>query len=123
MDDVFAVATNELGQTMAKPAFTVTGEHYLPMPGSRSGWGENMVSGGPVAGLLAREIERVTAEPELQLARLTVDLFHPVPMLPLQVTVRTLRRGKRIHVVEAGLIAEGKQVTRAVGHLLRRSGP
>jgi hypothetical protein len=93
------------------------------MPSSRSGWNDGRVSGGPVAGLLAREILRSVDNPSLQLTRLTIDLFHPVPMSPLQVTLETLRRGSRIHVVEAHLLADGNEVTRATGQFLRRTEP
>jgi hypothetical protein len=53
--------------------------------------------------------------------RLTLDLFRPPPVYPLSIQTRTLREGRRIHVVEAVLLAEGKEVARAAAILLRTS--
>jgi acyl-CoA thioesterase len=53
-------------------------------------------------------------------SRLTVDLLRPVPNALLDVHVETVRKGGRIHVVEASLLADGELVTRATALLLRR---
>lgn len=97
------------------------GETFVPTPLARSPWGDTLVHGGPPAGLLARAIVGFDSDPEMQLSRLTVDLFRQAPMKPLTVTARTLRLGRRIHVVEASLFAEGVEVSRATGLLLRRA--
>jgi hypothetical protein len=71
--------------------------------------------------LLAREIERFAASPEMPVVRLTLDLYRPPPLVPVSVRVRSLREGRRIHVVEAALLAEGKEVAHAVAMLLHTS--
>lgn len=95
---------------------------FVPTPKAGSPWADDLVHGGPPAGLLARAIERFVPDPELHVTRLTIDLFRPVPKQPLEVTVRSIREGRRIHVVEAALLTGGIEVCRAVGLLLRRIG-
>jgi hypothetical protein len=70
--------------------------------------------------LLARGVERFATVDDWHVARLTIDLFRPVPKAPLELAARSIREGKRIHVVEASLLADGIEVCRAVGLLLRR---
>jgi len=106
---------------MTEAIFIPEGTMFVPTKVAASPWAERFQHGGPPAGLLTRAIERHAPDPELQLARLTVDLFRPVPMAPLEVRAHTVREGKRIHVVEAGLFADGVEVARAVGLLLRTS--
>jgi hypothetical protein len=45
-----------------------------------------------------------------------------VPAQPLAATTRVARGGRRIHVVDAALVANGQEVCRASALLLRRSG-
>ncbi|MCC7364610.1 MAG: thioesterase family protein [Dehalococcoidia bacterium] len=100
--------------------FLPDGDRFLPTEGAASPWGPGLLHGGPPAGLLARAIERA-ADPELHPVRLTIDLFRPVPRQPLTCRVAHLRTGKRIAVIEAALIADGVEVARATGLLLRPS--
>ncbi len=106
---------------MTDALFILEGDRFVPTRLAGSPWGEGLVHGGPPAGLLARAIERHAGAPDLHVARLTVDLFRPVPMQPLAVRTRTLRAGTRIHVAEAALWADDVEVCRATGLLLRIS--
>ena len=99
--------------------FNYEGGRYLPTERARSPWSDMMVHGGPVAGLLAHAIERFTPGGEMRVVRLTVDLFRPVPMAALTVTARSARNGRRIHAIDAVLLADGVEVARAGGLLLR----
>ena len=92
---------------------------FVPTKKAGSPWGDDVQHGGPPAGLLARAIEQLAAAPDMHVSRLTIDLFRPVPMAPVAVTARTVRAGRRIHVVEATLQAGGVDVCRASGLLLR----
>lgn len=94
---------------------------FLPTDHARSAWGDALVHGGPPAGLLARAIEREFLEPGWHLARLTVDLFRPVPLQRLFVELSSVRRGRRIHAVSASLVADGLEITRASAVILRES--
>jgi len=104
---------------MTDAAFERDGERFLPTRAAGSPWGDDLLHGGPPAGLLARAIEHVAATAEMRIVRLTVDLFRPVPRTPLTVTASSVREGKRIHVVDAVLRAGDVDVSRATGLLLR----
>ena len=104
---------------MTEAVFERDGERFLPTRAAGSPWGDDLLHGGPPAGLLARAIEALAAEEEMRIARLTVDLFRPVPRTPLTVSARSVREGKRIHAVDAVLVADGVEVCRASGLLLR----
>jgi hypothetical protein len=104
---------------VAEALFRMEGERFVPSADACNGWGPGLVHGGPIAGLFARAIEREAADPALLIARLTVDLFKAVPQVPLQVACRTVRRGRRIQAVEASLIADGVEASRAHATLLR----
>lgn len=104
---------------------------YLPTPDptvfestplAEAGWYDNGQHGAPLGGLIARAIEAVPTLAPMEVARLTVELFRVVPIVPLRVTTRIVREGKKIQVVEASLLdPEGVELARAVGLRLRRA--
>jgi hypothetical protein len=94
---------------------------FMPSAWGRSGWGAEVLNGGLPSALLARAVARAQDDPDLQLARLTVDLFRPVPRQPLEIVARPVRVGRRIAVYEASVVADGVEVTRASALLLRRT--
>ena len=98
--------------------FRLEGERFCPTRAAGSPWG-HFVGGGPVSALLARAIEGLIEDPAVVVARLTVDLFRPVPSEPLAVEARVLRPGKRLQMAEATLLAAGVEVARAAAQLLR----
>lgn len=114
--------------------FTPDGDTFVPTGIARGPWGQT-VSGNYVGGLLAHLAERhVAAEAhagaetrdgaaaDLQPARFTVDLLRPVAMAPVSARTRTVRRGRRLWLVDAELIQDGTVVARA-GALSLRRGP
>lgn len=89
-------------------------------PLAQAGWASAGQHGGVVAALLGRAIETVASLAPMQLARLTVELFRVVPIVPLRVSTAILRQGKQIQVVEASLSdTGGLELARAVGLRLR----
>ncbi|MCZ6888080.1 MAG: thioesterase family protein, partial [Gammaproteobacteria bacterium] len=70
---------------------------------------------------LAFEIERQHGEPDLQPARLTVDLYRMPDFSAVEVTTTRVRDGRRIRVVDAEFVSGGVGVGRASCQLLRRS--
>jgi acyl-CoA thioesterase len=106
---------------MTDAIFVPDGDLFVPTDLASSPWGPGLLHGGPPAGLLAHAIEKENRDPGLQLSRLTIDLFRPVPKQPLGTDVRVLREGKRIRVTEAALIADGQEVCRATALFLRTS--
>ena len=82
-----------------------------------------MLHGGAVAALLAQGFEAAAREVGLRPVRLGVDLFRPVPAKPLLRRSRTLRRGRRLALLESVLHCEGRAVARGSALLLDDGSP
>jgi len=104
---------------MPEAFFTVDGDSYLPGVLTRGPWGPAM-GGQIVGGLLAWGIERSGIKPDLQPARITVDLLRPVLLEPVQIQASVQREGRRIKLVDAMMMQNGKAVARASALFLRR---
>ncbi len=103
------------------PVFVRDGERFVPTRSATGPWNPAHLHGGPTCGLLARALERVAAEPSLQPARVTIDLFRPVPMSPLSVRAERVRDGKRIRVAQASIFDGELEVARATGLFLQQA--
>jgi len=100
--------------------FLPLGDHrFEPTELTRGGWSDDAQHGSPPSGLLARAVERVSSAFPMQVVRITMDLFRPVPLSPLDVETVVLRDGRRIQVVESTLLADGVTVGRATGLKVR----
>lgn len=73
-------------------------------------WSPKAQHGGPPSALLTRAIERHEPREGHRLGRVCVDILRPVPVAPLQVSVRSVHTGKRIQLIEATAQSEGKAV-------------
>ena len=104
--------TNGAREDAMDSIFTRDGAAWVPTSAARGPWGASLHGGAPAA-LLAQQLDAVPDRPG-PLARLTLDLFRPVPLAPLEVSVRALRIGRRLAVHEAVLSAEGRELVRAV---------
>jgi Thioesterase-like superfamily len=105
----------EIGRAL----FEVDGATAIPSELPRGPWDPNAMHGGPPSALLARAIELCEPGPASFLARITVELLRPVPLVPLTISAHTLRPGKMVHWIEAALRAGDIEVARAVGLRLR----
>ena len=96
---------------------------YAPTEWAGSPWSRGHQHGGPVNALFALAAEDAAREADLRVVRLTVDLFRAVPLVPLVLDWRFVRRGRRIAVIEAQLAppAGGDAISRASALLLRPS--
>jgi acyl-coenzyme A thioesterase PaaI-like protein len=102
--------------------FERRGDVVTPLPHAHAVWSADTVDGGAVAALLTQHAEHLCGDPELQLARLTVDLLAPVPVTSTTLGGRTVRQGHRIHVIDVDLTdAGGKIVARASTVFLRKA--
>ena len=81
-----------------------------------------MLHGRLLGALMAHAVERDHGEPDLQVTRLTVDLFRNTPLAPVTVSTTRIRDGRRIRVVEAEVSTLDGPAAHAVAVLLRR-GP
>lgn len=97
---------------MTDSIFTRDGAAWVPTAAALGPWGASLHGGAPAA-LLAHVLDDLESPPG-PMARLTLDLFRPVPDAPLEVTVRPLRIGRRLAVQEAILSAGERELMRAV---------
>ncbi|OBK71290.1 thioesterase family protein [Mycobacterium sp. 1274761.0] len=101
--------------------FIADRDALVPNPIARGPWGST-ISGTYVGGVLARAIERGGIDPELQPARLTVDLLRPVALAdPVRVDADVQREGRRITLVDAVMQQNDTVVARASTLYLRRA--
>lgn len=90
---------------------------FMPTLHSRGPWSLDALHGGPPAALLARAIERCDPRPDMQVARLSVELIRPVPASPLRVEARVTRPGRRVQLIDA--TARSDELTVAYARALR----
>lgn len=96
---------------------------FHPTEASRSGWGENVISGPAVVGLAAHCLERDFGADGFLPTRLTADLFKSAQRVPTQVSTRLVRDGRRIRGSECDVIQNGVIVARATMVQFRQSSP
>jgi hypothetical protein len=87
---------------------------FAPNDSARGGWDSTALHGRVVAGLLAHHLEGEWGRPGFRPARLTVDLFRPVPVAPVEVVSEPVREGTKVRVADARLSCEGVPVARAI---------
>ena len=85
--------------------FEADGALLVPGELARGPWSDTALHGGPVAGLLARAVERLDPERALRITRLTVDLLRPAPFAALRVETTAERAAGRVHVIRAAVMA------------------
>ncbi len=106
----------------AEPFLRPVGDAFQPLDMARGFWGPNdNLHARVMIGLFAREFERLYGEPDLQPARLTVDLYKLPDLSPISVTTRLIRQGGRIKVIEGEMFSSGQSIARASCQLLRRT--
>ena len=99
--------------------FLRDGDSFVPTWIAQGPWGES-ISGHVIGGILGWAVERAGGDPELQPARLTVDLPRPTALEPVRVETIVQRDGRRIRLVDAALIQGANVVARASALFLRR---
>lgn len=102
--------------------FRADGDAFAPTPLAQGPWGQT-ISGNVLGGLLGFVIDRDAGDPQMQPARLTVDLFRPAALEPVTVSTAVIRSGKRIKVVDAQAFQQDVLVARASTVFLRRGEP
>lgn len=106
---------------MTASYFTVDGSELAPSEIACSPWSPDMLHGRLLGGVAARAIEMEWVEPGWRVARLTVDLFRPAAMKPVQITTTPVRRGRRVQVIDAAMTCDGHEVGRVTAGLLAES--
>ena len=93
--------------------------HFCANTPARGPWSVDHCHAGPVAGLIARALER--ALPEKVLTRMTLDLVRPIPMAGFQITTDVDRDGRTLGQARVKLLdTDGNTcVTGSSMHLVR----
>lgn len=85
-----------------EPFYRQMDEDRFESTGATSGpWRADAQHAGPPSALLARAMERHAPREDMRLADVRTDILGPVPVAPLTVTVRTLRGGRSMELLEA----------------------
>lgn len=103
---------------MVASYFTPDADDLVPDPIARGPWSEDMLHGRLLGGVAARSIEAEWIEPGWRVARLTVDLFRPAAMKPVQVRTSPVRQGRKVRIVDAMITCDGHEVGRVTAELL-----
>ncbi len=108
---------------MADSIFIPAGDgRYEPTEHARGPWDPRALHGGAPAALIARAFERLEPGAELPIARLGFEFLRPVPLAPLTLTTRIVRKGRRVQELAAELTAasgDGGSDNGAAGEELR----
>jgi hypothetical protein len=96
------------------------GDRLVPSALCIGPWDARFQHGGPPSALLARAV-LADAPDTLRIARITVDLLRPIPLVPLRATATTIRAGRLAHWVDAHLLDDDDRLlARATATLIRR---
>jgi len=98
----------------------VDATHFLPSELTRGPWTPDALHGGPPSALIVHALDADHPEPDKLLARLTVEILRPVPLVELTVTTEVVRGGKRVSLLSASIVAGDMEVVRAQGLRIRQ---
>jgi len=86
---------------------------FAPTDHARGPWDPMALHGGAPAALITEAFRREQPGDQLPIARLCFELLRPVPFAPLELSVATLRHGRRVQELSAELHCEGALICRA----------
>jgi hypothetical protein len=87
------------------------GNAFEPTELTRGPWDPKAQHGGPVAALVAGELERVGEGRPF--ARIALHLMKPVPLIPLTMSTEVVREGRRVRRMRTDLMAGDEHVCMA----------
>jgi acyl-coenzyme A thioesterase PaaI-like protein len=96
---------------------------YVPTEWAGSPWSTTSQHGGPINALFMRAAEVAAREAGMAVARLTIDLFKPVPHEPLTLVWSFARQGRRMAIVEASLAPASGERCCAATAVLAETNP
>ncbi|MGW0805201.1 thioesterase family protein [Nonomuraea sp. NPDC002799] len=94
---------------------------YLASEHTQGPWDPATQHMGPVTALVVHELALTAPRPGLELSRLVVDVFAPVPLAELEVTTEVARDGKRVQCLSASVSSGGREYARATAWRIRES--
>jgi hypothetical protein len=100
--------------------FERDGDRFVPTQLTRGPWDPRAMHGGAPSALFAHVCETLDPGPANFVARLTVELLRPVPLVPLTLRARTIRPGRKVQWLEGALLdGDEREVARATVLRLR----
>jgi len=81
---------------MAESVFLTDGDRYTPTAHARGPWDPGALHGGAPAALMAAVFEHMPSSAQLSIARLSFEFVRPIPFLPLTLSTRVVRSGRRV---------------------------
>ena len=99
--------------------FTPDGDRFVPTGHTSGPWDARSQHGGAPAALLGRAIEALPSGAPMAVVRITVEILHPVPLVPLRVIARIERDGRRVQLASASLYAVDEEMCRSSAWRMR----
>lgn len=107
---------------MSESIFEPVGDgRFIPTEAALSPWTDQALHGSPSTMLMARAIEGFESEHATFVSRLTVELLRPFGRVPLEVTAKVVRPGRKVQLIESSLWNGEQEVARATGLRIRRA--
>lgn len=90
--------------------FRIEGNRAITGPNAAGPWSPDMQHGSAPTALVTFAAEAIPTPVPMQIARITVELMRPVPLVPLDIETKVLRQGRKIQLCEVRLRADGTLV-------------
>lgn len=74
---------------------------YESTPLANAGWYQEGQHGGALSALITGHIDKIPTLAPMEIARITVEIFRVVPLVPLTIAAEVVREGKRIQKIRA----------------------
>jgi hypothetical protein len=93
--------------------FIPRGDEFVSTPWTQGPWDSNLQHAGPPSALMGRAIELADPRPDSQIARVTVEILRPIPLVPLTINAQVVRGGRSVELIEGSMTANGEELMRA----------
>ncbi len=104
---------DQTGTTNPPPAFIAKGpDIFIATAGAAGPWSPDHCHGGAPASLIIRVAEAIPTIVPMEVARLSLELFRPVPTGLLTTRTEIIREGKKLQLASVNLLCEGVEVAR-----------
>ncbi|WP_214320465.1 thioesterase family protein [Nonomuraea sediminis] len=94
---------------------------YLASEHTQGPWDTGSQHMGPMSALIVHELAQTAPRPGLELSRLAVDVFGPVPVGELSVRTDVIRDGKRVQCLSASVWSGSREYARATAWRIREA--
>ncbi|MGV9381764.1 thioesterase family protein [Nonomuraea sp. NPDC003707] len=97
----------------------LTEGRYRASEHTQGPWDPRTQHMGPVTALIVHELAQTAPRPGLELSKLVVDVFAPVPVAELEIVTDVTRDGKRVQCLSASVSSGGREYARASAWRIR----